>query len=429
MKKYIIFALIAVAAGTIFIIGGCEKDEEFSRYPSITIPFYGEKDYYALLSSKNPTIVYNAICNMGRYAAKIGSTLSDEKIDKDSKEYILRTNIYNKMSSFLGSKDKKIASASLRFFQVLNINSSYKSNKEIVGRILKIKSPHPEVYFEQIELLKRITDKDTPAKVIDDVFVLTALENRPWLASRATYALINKLQRDSLRLKAIEKYNKTRDKTEKLLILTALNTNFSNKVFDFLSGELLSSGSKKIRYKIISMLEDGEDKEYILAWLEANYKKLKKEDIKYLYSRNVEDAGNSFDVRVASIFVKNGYLIDEEELKEIYPKIALAHSKKEEDEEAREYRQALLKLEEDIVAQEALRPLWVAIKDEKSKDHAIAEDLKIAYLDLVDVMAQKTDEVLAEHNVDDEDRQEIVGKILEIKEEISVDTILELFND
>ncbi len=72
--------LALIIVGSLFLSGCFEED--FSRYPSISIAQYTEVDYVNLLSNENTKVVYNSIVILGQQAEGMGGTLSNEKVDR-----------------------------------------------------------------------------------------------------------------------------------------------------------------------------------------------------------------------------------------------------------------------------------------------------------------------------------------------------------
>src|SRR3990167_674143 len=94
-RKSKVFFLVLM--GCLLFFAGCKTDD-FSRYPSLSIPQYSQEDYDSLLSNHNPEIVYNAVCILGTQAEDIGKTLKNKKADRDAPEFKKALDIYQKIT-------------------------------------------------------------------------------------------------------------------------------------------------------------------------------------------------------------------------------------------------------------------------------------------------------------------------------------------
>ncbi|MFH1045601.1 MAG: hypothetical protein V1727_01400 [Candidatus Omnitrophota bacterium] len=409
MRNFILFAVIAMLMFT----SGCtpESREEFSRYPAIEIPGYTEKDYYALLTDKNPTIVYNAVCNLGEFASSIAGLLSNDKVDKNSEQYILYSNIYQKITQLLQSRDRRIILSALRFLQLFGLD--YKPKAELVEPILKIRSSAPSVNFEQLEALRRITSKDLPLK---EDFVTKALKNRSWLVARSAYGLINALESEHLRQKIIESYKNTTDEMERLLMLNALKKRFSEGVFNFLSQELLSSQSEKIRLEIVNMLENAADENIVLTWLENNYARLPNDVAVNLFKRHCNDIKDGFSRQIVILLIKNGYALEEKHYLDWGWEILKYETYGELDDKDKEHQSALKQIEQAILAQEGPKAQWLSTMAKLEKKVILGQKMKTAYDNAIDVFLQNAAVVIQESSLSPEEQKEFLEELKKLKD-------------
>jgi len=357
----------AIAVIMIIFLAGCyPAKEEASRYPSVAIPEYETMDYYALLSHKNPEVVYNAVCNLMDGAIDIGEMLSKKDADRSRAEYIDSKNIYLKMLDLAGSKDPRIQASSLRFLQLFT--TKYGPKGELILPALRVTPRSAQAACEKIELLTRVALKKGN---FDTGILKTLLGDRSWLVSRAAYALVDKLESEDVRAEIIGRYKKTNITFEKLLMLWALKTNFSDNVFAFLSGELLSSPDRHIRRMVIDMLSGGESEGVVIAWVEANYQKLRDEDMKYLVSSNLYNMENGFSNRLFTALLQKGFIPEDNFCERLYSSLKEREGEKERSKEAEAAFQNLKKLEEVARSNPAASKSWTAYKSRRDAERYV----------------------------------------------------------
>ncbi len=297
MRRNIFLTLILTCS---VFLSGCKED--FSRYPSVVIPQFSEEDYYSLLANANPEIVYNAICVLGAQAGDLGERLSDKKVDKNSQEFTRDWNIYQKITQLLSSRDPRIAAASLRFIQLFL--NKYTAKEELLNPVLKIKSNDPLVEYEQVVALSLLVNKNS---VVPDSVLREFLNNSSWIVSKSAYRLVNSLEDEPFRDELIKKYRQIPDEKEKLLILTALESNFNDSVTDFLFDEIHFTKSTKIRYAIFDMLENSKNPPKVLDWLTKNYDGVIRMEGEYLFQRHASMMDQKFSSMVLIIFLNKGF--------------------------------------------------------------------------------------------------------------------------
>ena len=356
MKR--LFAVLIIM--NLFLMPGCKKDDFFS-YPAVYVPQYSSEDYYNLLFDKNPEIVYNSVCNLFSDADSIAKNLSDKKADRNSNDYIDSLNIYTKVMQLLHSKNERVVSACLKFLQ--SFSGDYANNTELIGPILKVKSKNINVQFEQLIVLSMIVSKETK---IDDDFMNRSVNNKSWLVSRAAYSLVNKLENERIRRDLIGKYKSTDKEFEKLLILTALENNFSNNTFDFFTGEILETKNDRVKKVILMMLRSGQDKDMILGWLDKNYENLPKEDISYLagyYGHAYDD----FSTSLLIMFIKKGFIPDIEFLEQLNNSISEYKSKKDLSESGKFELNNMLKIKHELLTNDLIKTIWKSLGHKKSR--------------------------------------------------------------
>ncbi|MFH0790554.1 MAG: hypothetical protein V2A64_02885 [Candidatus Omnitrophota bacterium] len=403
MRKPIVIIVIL----NLLLILGCNKEEEVSRYPAIAIPQYSTGDYYRLLSDKNPEIVYNAVCNLSEDAVSIASVLSDKESDKNSENYIRSLNVFRKILQLLESKDEKIIASSLRFLQLFSAN--YDKQGELIEPVLKINSSSINVQYEQVIALSRVTSKDSK---IDEVSLRKFLNHKSWLVSRAAYSLINSLEDARIRMDLIKKYKSGDNEFEKLLILTALENNFSDYIFEFLAGEMLSTASDKIKTRIFRMLKSAQDKAKVLSWLDNNYEKLTQQDLVSLagcYGRSYDD----FSASLSILLIKKGLIPDTDFLKHLSESITEYQNKKELSAGEKNELNNMLNIEREILANNILRDKWLSLKPPEPQ---INKQMQEEYDNAVDQFVAKSGEIFKKYNLDDEKKKSFLESLSLLKE-------------
>jgi hypothetical protein len=355
MKK----TLLAILTISLVLISGCKPGPyDVSRFPSIAIPEYTMTDYFKLLYNENPEIVYNAVCNLQDEAFSVAAAISGPDVDKTSREYIVSLAVYKRIRQLLESNDARIVSSSLRFLEYFSGN--YEKKEELIGPVLRIKSDNPMVQFEQVTMLSLVASKDAK---IDNPTLKRFINSKSWLVSRGAYALVNKLEREGFRMEVIKRYRSMGNEAERLLMLTALETNFSRETFQFLASELLSEKDQKIRHKIFAMLGGAREKRAVLEWIERNYERFSKEDIEALADiyAETEVPLNDFSSGIFLILVKKGYAPNEGFFKKLEDSITQYNKKKELTGEEREALERLLQIKQRA-------PRAPAVPPEKGKE-------------------------------------------------------------
>ncbi|MDP2940128.1 MAG: hypothetical protein Q8O13_08635 [Candidatus Omnitrophota bacterium] len=408
MRK-ISFALVVVCS---LLFSGCgEETEDFSRYPSVSIPRFTEADYINLLSDKNPEVVCSTIVNLGQQAADIGRRLSDEKIKTTSTEYITASNAYKKIIGLLNSRNPRVVAASLRFLQLFS--SKYKAKEELIKPVLKIKSNNSLVLYEQVNTLSIIANKNSDIPIQK---VRQFLNNSSWVVSRSAYLLVNSLENDSLRRELINKYRVMRDNKEKLLILPALEKQYDDYVADFLFAEALTTTDSKIRHAIFDMFKGGKNQEKVLASLDKNYDKLVAIDGEYLFQRYALTMDEKFSSKLLIIFIMKGFSADEKFLEGLNKNLEEYENKEELSDSDKEKLNNLMELEKTVSANKILAGQWNALKDKTEVLNAKLTQLQKEHDVIAKEYVPKVDELFKKYNISDEKRQEYKEGVLDSRE-------------
>ena len=405
--KSIIVVIVIIG---LFLFAGCQKAEDFSRYPSLDIPQYTLEDYYQLLFHKNPEIVCNAICILGRDADTIAGMLTDEEEGDKSEEYNLALSIYNRIMYFLSLKDERILSRSLRFLQMFS--TDYDKKEELLKPILDVKNRAPNVQYEQLIALSMILENGSQ---IDPSFIKRSLNNRSWLVSRAAYLVINSLEDNQLRLGMIKKYKVTEDRMEKLLIFLSLQNKFSDQLFSFFADELLTSNDFKIRHQIFDILPGAENINTVIAWLDTNYSRLSEEDISYLVGINRRSLANSFSSALLATFIRKGFVPDGVFLEKLNASIKEYELRGPLSESEKRDRSNLLNIEQALLSRESLKTRWLAMRSKTQELTSRLKKMQEEYDSALDIFVAQTDKILKKYKMDEDNSKEYIRKLSEAK--------------
>ncbi|MDD5585108.1 MAG: hypothetical protein PHV55_08650 [Candidatus Omnitrophica bacterium] len=401
MKK-IFLVLIGVF---LLIVSGCRQDD-FSRYPSVTLPQFSSQDYYNLLSDKNPQVVYNAVVNLGGRAVGFGEKLSDEKADKSSAEYILAGKVYKKIAGLLDARDPYTVAASLRFLQIFS--EKYGAKTELLEPVLKVKSNNPHVLCEQILALSLIADKSSG---IPDSTLRGFLNDPSWIVSHSAYRLIDRLENDRLRQELIVRCKNIGDEKEKLLILTAFGNKPGDAAADFFFSEIVATESIKIRCALYDILGNCENQEKVLAWVSQNYEKIIAADGKYLFARHVRTLEDNFSSKLLVIFLNKGFIAEKgflESLDEKLEKYTVEEPVKQED---KEKLNNIKIVEEALLSGKAMAADWKSLRDKKAALNAELAGLQAEYDILTKEFSVKVEDLLRIHGVSEEKIKEYLTGI------------------
>ncbi len=402
--------IIFTCAAAVFLAGCDGQDEGFTRYPSVSIPQYDMADYFKLLLSDRPEIVYNAVCNLQDHVSTVESALSNEKADKNSRDFILSRAILTQITYLVQSRDVNVASASIRFLHLYAKRGG--PNEKLVRELLAVRSRNKNVLYERLAALFWAA---SPGSRIDDKFLRDSLRDPSWVVSRTTYLLINRLERDTFRRELIGRYRAARDETEKLLIFVALTNNFSDKEFAFLARELLSTKSRKIKKAIFNILENARDKEAVLAWLGTHYEKLSKDDIEDLAQTYSSWASSAFRVSLFRVLLKKGFVPKEDRMRSWADTVREYREKKTVPEKEKAFNDELVKLDQDLMANEALREAWRSQKEEDAAK-TIDPQLQAEHDKAVDQFVAQMNTLLAKYNLNEEQKKEYLDALSSVKQ-------------
>jgi hypothetical protein len=396
-----------LAVSGLLLLAGCggEETEQLSRYPSVVIPMYAPNEYIEQLSDKNPETVYNAICNLGSFADELGDVLwgNHENKEPDPEELNTAQHAYAEICAQLDSKHPLNVAASLRFLQLFVCGHEERS--ELIGPVCRIQSDHALVQFEQVELLKRLSDDTTR---LPEPLLRRLLNSKSWIVSRSTYELIGSLVDGPLRKELVERYRATYDETERLILLCAWSENLEPEEIALLQEEILTSDHERIRNLATCIISDYLDEPGVFAWVVAYYAQLcdaideePGEIFEIVYDVNEEKASGA----VRYLFEK-GYVPGDEFLDALNKKF---ESKPD------NVASNLLAIEEALIEVPEIAARWQELRDEAAKAKqqlqrrcdALTETLTPLRAEYI----MKVQSALTEQGIPDEVQQKYLKKL------------------
>lgn len=295
------YGLLLLIFISFFIISCKESSEELINYPYTSIPEYTALDYYNLLSIKDNEIKYNSICNLLYYSNELSNKYYDVSSDKNSKEYLLSKDIYEKIKNTLNkSNDRMIIAVSLKFLQEFMHSDDYNEIKELA---LKIKNNSFMVNYELEKILLLTSDNKNK---IDKKIIEKFLNNRSWIISKNAYLLINKTEDEELRNDLLKKYDKIKNEYDRLLLLTAFSDKYSYDVFDKLFIKEINGENLKIKNFIFKIINNCKEQDKVNEWIINNTKSLKKDDLEKIAS-SFKYLSNNSSIDLIIKLIKNGY--------------------------------------------------------------------------------------------------------------------------
>jgi hypothetical protein len=177
-----------------------------------------------------------------------------------------------------------------------------------------------------------------------------------------TYMLLGKISSEDLHKNLMDKYNNSDKEYNKLLIMKAFSNAYDSETFFFLKNEILSSDSKRVSKKAISILNKNNDKTQVANWIVSDYKSIDNVILKSIldkyYPELVSETGSIFFNHLISTDQKELInMIDKEQFfKGLYDAIKI---------QPQENR--LLSLEKKVQNINALNQAWLDFKDQMGK--------------------------------------------------------------
>lgn len=384
-------------AACLAIATGCREDDP-SRYPSVTVPGFEPKDYIADLSHPNPEIVFNAVCLLTPGAGDLGKTLDGGRSEPPTEAYRTAQAVHQKVLPLLQSRDPRLVAVSLRFFQFFG--STYRDKAGFIAPISQIQSTHPLVQFEQVTALGVLV---TNTAQLPAPLLRRLLQSPSWMVSRATYALIDRLQVEPLRAELLARYPAATEEREKLLILSAFAHAPGPQVIALLQQELLSSHQEKLRLFAGGFLASHLEIPGVGEWLGTNYPRLSPDArhaviAKCLYSEDQE----ATMAELIRQFLTQGYQPDGDftpvlnDLFDRAPDPLPAH---------------LQRLDQALRSHPTLAEAWKSQRAERAeaRDHFAA--LQKEYPALAQELTEKAKALFAKHKIPEDKQQAYFSQI------------------
>jgi hypothetical protein len=385
-----------LAAGLI-AAAGCNK-EEFSRYPSVSVPEFTSDDYIRDLSDRNPEVVYNAICNLGGSAKDFGKALSEENANPASEKYRTAQTVYRKIGALLESCDPQVVAASLRFLQLFS--TDYKPKAELIEPISRIQSGNPVAQFEQVTALSELVTNTTrlPAPLLRRLLV-----SRSWIVSHSTYQLINQLADEPLRRELMQRYRASADEKEKLLLLTAFGHQPGTEETTLLKEAALAT-SPKIRRAATGLLANNLKTVGVFSWLVDRYPQLRTEE-RTLVFNTCAGSDSELATDLMCRFLAQGYVPDNDFLQELNKFL----------EEEPDKRPAYVaRVEQAVRAAPGSAARWQTLRETSEKASARFAVMQGEYAPLSKAFAETTRALLTKHGVSASDQEKFLEPIINL---------------
>ena len=402
MKKLITLLSLTAAA---LLIAGC--DEEFSRYPSVSVPEYGTEDYLRDLSDPNPELVYNAICKLGISAKRFGKTLCAEDADPASAEYQQAEQAYRSICEKLDSEDPLIVAPSLRFLQLFS--KEYKPRKELLNAAIGVESNHPQVLFEQVTLLRMLVCKHSQ---LPEPLLHHLLDNPSWVVSRASYDLIGRLSSEPLRQELLGRYKDTDDERERLLIIVALGQQLEPEEARFFEKEMLETDSPKIRNATGVRLTNNLNCPGVKTWMGDHYQEFSEAERARIFKKTVD-----FDLTMR--FLNMGFIPDDDELEEMAEDFLLIEQAKEEHpQQAEKVKEKnaqlfdqLIRIDQALETAPQLNGRWQVLKEEAKQKHHRINALREELAPVSQEFLENTKALLTKYEMPASEQEKALEKI------------------
>lgn len=383
--------LLPVLLAVSLLVGiGCKDEEEFSRYPSVSVPGYDLTNYIPDLAHSNPEVVLNAVVILGSAASDFGKQLGGDKADPASEGYRIADEVYHRVLPLLQSRHPQVVAASLHFFQ--RFSSQFSRKAELVSPISQIQSPHPLVQFEQVTALQMLGTNVTqlPAPLLRRL-----VASPSWLVARQTYGLIDSLRDPALRAELLQRYPSLTEERERLLLLTAFTREPGPAAIELLQRELLTSASPRLRQSAGQILVANLELPGLLDWFISHYSQFRPEDRTALF-----EAHHVSELHIA--FIARGYVPDDDFLPRLIMKL------EDESDEGSDYR---LRLEKAVVASPALAAQWQRLRADRARARAQFAAIEKEYAPLAQAFREQSRAVFLKHKVPAENQNQFIEQI------------------
>ena len=395
-------SIIVLVAGCWILAMGC-REEEFSRFPSVSVPQYAADDYLRELSNHNPEVVYNAVCNLGGSAQSFGRLLSDEKADRTSEEFRTAQAVYPKIVGLLQRPEPEVVAASLRFLELFA--AEYQGKAGLVEPICRVKGVDPVVQFEQACALNAVVTNGTrvPALVLRQL-----VDSRSWIVSRSAYQLVDRLGDKAMRRELVWRYRATKNEKERLLLLTAFSTQPGPLEVGLIETEMLTTTNAKVRSAVRDILALNMASSTIRAWLGEHFKQFPPEDRTRLFEACAgQDSEEAADL--VCRFLGQGYVPDDEFLQKLNKRM------EQNPEKTPSY---VLRVEQAVWAVPGASDRWRAMREKAVQARARFAALRGEYEPLAQEFAGKARALLTKYEVPAAEQQKFLEPVTSLKPEI-----------
>lgn len=402
-------------AGLVLMVGCGSDEESYTRYPSVRIPEFTSDDYVVHLSSEDPEVIYNAVCNLGNSARKMGGSLWGDKADPESDEWKAAQQVYTNICIQLQSEVPMTVAASLRFLQLFV--GSHEARSELIDPVCRINSSSVLVQFEQVALLKRLVDDTT---TVPEPLLRRLLESKSWIVSRSTYGLVGELSNESLRSDLLARYRSDNDEAERLLLLAAYGNSSEPEVIEFMMNEMLATDRPKIRHAAFFSLMNNIETPLVQAWIIEHSAEFEPDEQGWIFNAAGEMDNDEAGLKLVHEMLNCGYepedkfLLEYIEMDYIF-KASLSGELSEElelsEEEIEECKVLCASMEKILQENRVVAARLNELREREAQKRAQCQALEAEFGPLVDEFMEKAGIVLSQHAVSDEEQEKFLKPI------------------
>lgn len=409
-------------AVSLVLIAGCGEEESYSRYPSVNIPAFTSDDYVLQLSSADPEVTYNAVCNLGESAREMGHALWGEKADPESEKWNEAQHVYTNICVQLQSENAMIVAASLRYLQLFA--GGHENHAELVDPVCRIKSSDPLVQFEQTALLVILADETTQ---IPEPLLRRLLDSKSWIVSRSAYGLIGALSNDEMRAELLSRYRTATDESERLLLLEAYGNSSDPEVLEFLMEERLSAEDVRIRQIAFGSLQNQIETPLVLTWMIEHAAEFDQKEQQALFEvtngvladegrglelmRTLLSAGYVPEDEFLGGLIKMQYMITEAPPEELSEELGMSEA------EIEKCKAMYADMENVLQSSPAVAARLSELGNIQDERRVRCRALEAEFDPVAEEFMEKARTVLSEHGVPEEDQQNFLKPIAKLKVE------------
>ena len=252
-------------------IGGCfdEPVETFVRVQYVSLPGYVVGDYENVLLSENDTLRYTAIANLINEAPDYGRDIrpglpepGDEGFESKTEDFHHAQVILGRVKTSLDSPREPIQSAALLFMS--NFIGVMSQNDEYCSRVASVTAVGDRALFEQLRL---ILLHECDAKYITERLIKEGLKSNNWNVHSTALLLLGRIDSQGYQQKVIDDFAKTDGEHDRVLLLQAFTSGYSDASFNFIKQQLIESKPGPMRTALLEILPAHMDPHAVFNWL------------------------------------------------------------------------------------------------------------------------------------------------------------------